>query len=205
MMRSPQPLHTATHLGANSGVPDCSSSGAVRTSALSRRARPLRALAAKNAGFTLIEVLIATALLGFSLVVMFGFHTQARRSNMHARKITDCTYLAQTYMERMMALPWTSATGRPALLIDGSSDPTVGTDNALMWSDLEQPGTTLAVNGLNSTDTALGSTEYQISWDVEDMDTDDTWVRLRVRCKYQDDAFGTWHGTTISSYRFRDS
>ena len=32
-------------------------------------------------GFTLIESLIATGLLGFSLIVMFGFHSQAVRSN----------------------------------------------------------------------------------------------------------------------------
>ena len=37
--------------------------------------------------FTLIEVLVATALLGFSLIVMFGFHAQAVRSNREARKV----------------------------------------------------------------------------------------------------------------------
>ena len=53
-------------------------------------------------GFTLIESLIATGLLGFSLIVMFGFHSQAVRSNNHARKMTDCTYLAQLQMERLI-------------------------------------------------------------------------------------------------------
>ena len=58
----------------------------------------------RRRGFTLIEVLIATSLLGFSLVVMFGFHTQAVRSNMHARKLTDCVYLAQGLLEELISL-----------------------------------------------------------------------------------------------------
>ena len=66
--------------------------------------RARRALVRARSGFTLIEALIATALLGFSLIVMFGFHTQAVRSNLHARKMTDCTYLAQLQMERLIAL-----------------------------------------------------------------------------------------------------
>ena len=58
-------------------------------------------------GFTLVEVMVATALLGFSLIVMFGFHAQAVRSNLHARKITDCTYLAQSQLEELLSLEWT--------------------------------------------------------------------------------------------------
>ena len=157
-----------------------------------------------EAGFTLIEALIATALLGFSLIVMFGFHTQALRSNMHARKLTDCTYLAQTYMERMMAEPWREGSV-PATLVDGGTDVTTGADNDSLWVDLEQPGSPLLVNALNTTDTTYGQRNYSISWDVSNMDSAPVnWVRLRVRCKYRDESFGTWHGTTISSYRFRD-
>ncbi len=57
-------------------------------------------------GFTLVEVLVATALLGFSLVVMFGFHAQAIRSNVMARKITDCSFLAKDRMDLLMAHLW---------------------------------------------------------------------------------------------------
>ena len=73
----------------------------------------------RRRGFTLIEVLIATSLLGFSLVVMFGFHTQAVRSNMHARKLTDCVYLAQGQLEELLSLSWTKTSGRPDDLKDG--------------------------------------------------------------------------------------
>ena len=78
---------------------------------------PLRSFPQKRRqGFTLIEVLIATAMLGFSLLVMFGFHSQAVRSNMHARKMTDCTYLSQLQMERLLSLRWTDVI-RPSVTI----------------------------------------------------------------------------------------
>jgi prepilin-type N-terminal cleavage/methylation domain-containing protein len=151
-------------------------------------------------GFTLVETLIATALLGFSLIVMFGFHSQAVRSNLHARKITDCTYLAQLQIERLIALPWTDAS-RPDQLVDLGGDGSASDS----WVDLPHPsGGPDAVNAAHSTDTDEGQATYFVSWDVEEMDSDATWVRLRVRCKYEDKAFNVWKGTTISSYRFRD-
>ncbi len=163
---------------------------------------PPRREASSRAGFTLIEALVATALLGFSLIVMFGFHNQAVRSNMHARKMTDCTYLAQAQMERLMAVPWSAATGTPSDLSDGMTDATGD------WDYLEHPGSGAAPTQMNAAmayTVTLGQPEYYVTWDVEDMDSSPTWVRLRVRCQYRDDAFNRWHGTTVSSYRFRDS
>lgn len=166
------------------------------------RPRPVRT---GRAGFTLVEALIATALLGFSLVVMFGFHTQAVRSNKHARRMTACTYLAQSQMERLLALDWTS-TSRPSDLQDNLTDPTTASSP---WAYLEHPASGSApspVNAAEETSNSGGRGEpvYYVTWDVEDMDTDGTWARLRVRCQYDDEAFNSWHGTTISSYRFRD-
>lgn len=151
-------------------------------------------------GFTLIEVMVAAALAGMSLVVMFGFHSQAVRSNMNAHRLTDCTYLSQTQMERLLSMDWDDGS-RPADLVDGGSD----ASSVDAWTALEHPGTTVLVNAANNTDPTLGPVLYTVSWDVTDMDADETWVRLRVRCTYPDSAFGTFHGTTISSYRYRDS
>lgn len=159
---------------------------------------------ASKSGFTLIEVMIATALLSFSLVVMFGFHTQAMRSNMYARKLTDCTYLSQMQMERLLSLPWTDSS-RPEDLQDTDDDPTTSTEE---WAWLEHPNGTgvepNAVNAKNNTDEDQGVPAYYLTWDVEDMDDDATWARIRVRCVYRDEVFDTWRGTTISSYRFQD-
>lgn len=157
-----------------------------------------------RAGFTLVEALIATALLGFSLVVMFGFHTQAVRSNKNARRMTACTYLAQSQMERLLTLQW-DTTLRHASLQDSMSDPTT---SATPWAYLEHPNGGLAPSPINAselTTVTLGQPIYYVTWDVEDMDSASTWARIRVRCQYDDEAFNTWHGTTISSYRFRDN
>ncbi|MFN7144767.1 MAG: hypothetical protein ACK4YP_13405 [Myxococcota bacterium] len=164
-------------------------------------ATALRARRSARGGFTMVEVVIASALLGFSLIVMFGFHSQAVRANMNARRLTDCTYLAQTQMERLMAVEWTSAS-RPAALLPGSGD----ASTTAMYGELEWPGTGVEVNNLyDTTASQLSPTLYTVSWDVENMDTNETWIRLRVRCTYEDETFGGAHGTTISSYRYRDS
>lgn len=156
---------------------------------------------ARRAGFTIVEVMIASALLGFSLIVMFGFHSQAVRANMNARRLTDCTYLAQTQMERLLSVDW-EGTSRPNDLIDGGNDPSL----VSMWADLEWPASPTDVNALyDTTATAVLPASYTVTWDVTDMDGEETWVRLRVRCTYEDSAFNTRHGTTISSYRYRDS
>ncbi len=152
-------------------------------------------------GFTLVEVMIAAALLGFSLIVMFAFHSEAVRSNMNARRLTDCTYLAQGQMERLLAMQWE----RNASLwevTDGGGDAAA----LSMWENLEWPASPTDVNSSNSTTaTFLQPALYTVTWDATSMDDDDTWVRLRVRCTYEDPAFATRHGTTVSSFRYRDS
>lgn len=173
------------------------SRGACPPSILRRRERSGRG------GFTLVEALIATALLGFSLVVMFGFHSQAVRSNRDARRMTACTYLAQAQLERLMSLPWTESS-RHADLVDSMTDPTTSADR---WAFLEMPNggaQPTAVNAADETTTRLGKPFYYVTWDTEDMDTDGTWTRIRVRCQYEDAAFNSWRGTTVSSFRFRD-
>jgi type II secretory pathway pseudopilin PulG len=155
-------------------------------------------------GFTLVEALVATALVGFSLIVMFGFHSQAVRSNMHARRLTDCTYLAQRQIERMATLPWTSASLPTDLTDTMGVDPTSATD---VWAWLEHPDGGVqpsAVNASAGSDSDVGPLSYYVTWDVEYMDTDPTWLRLRVRCQYRDETFSAWRGTTVSAFRFRD-
>jgi prepilin-type N-terminal cleavage/methylation domain-containing protein len=170
---------------------------------MTRTARALRtARLSGRAGFTMVEVLIASALLGFSLIVMFGFHSQALRANMNARRLTDCTYLAQTQMERLLAMDWAS-TSRPTELTNGGS---VDADAVGVNDELEWPTGPVEVNAVNSTSgSPTLPSLYTVTWDVEDMDANATWVRLRVRCTYEDSAFNTRHGTTISSFRYRDS
>lgn len=161
---------------------------------LSRRLRA-------RSGFTLIEVLIATALLAFSLAVMFGFHTQAVRSNRNARKVTECTYLAQSKMEELHSLLWNDISGRPAKLTAGANSGT-GYGDFLYHSDNGAGVDPTAVNSLGAT--SGNKPTYFVSWDVTDMNTAQTWIRIRVRCAFEDKAFSSWNGTTLSSYRYKD-
>lgn len=154
-------------------------------------------------GFTMIEIMISVAVMGSALVVMAYLHTSAVRSNMHAKRATDCTYLAQARMENLHSQPWTAAS-TPADLVDGS---TIGSG---AWDFLEHPSSGSQPPGRSAgnnavTNYAYGPRVYFVSWDVENMDTDSTWLKMVIRCQYLDQAFNQWRGTTISSYRFRDS
>lgn len=154
-------------------------------------------------GFTLLEVMVASAVMGFALVVMLSLHSQAVRSNMHAKRMTDCTYLAQARMEQLHALPWTRSS-TPSQLVDS------GVDSTAPWAYFEhpnggaQPPARSSGNG-PTTNFAFGPLAYYVSWDIEVMDTSSTWLKMMVRCQYLDSTFNNWHGTTISSFRFRDS
>ena len=154
-------------------------------------------------GFTLIEIMISAAVMGFALVVMISLHSQAVRSNMHAKRMTDCTYLAQAQMEQLHALPWTSSS-TPSGLVDS------GVDTTSPWAYFEHPSGGAQPPGRSAgnnptSNYAFGPRAYYVSWDIEVQDTASTWLKMMVRCQYLDRAFNQWHGTTISSFRFRDS
>ena len=53
----------------------------------------------KQRGFTLLEVLIALAILGAALVVLLRLSTSDVRASYHARMLTIATGLAQAKME----------------------------------------------------------------------------------------------------------
>ncbi|MEC7984130.1 MAG: prepilin-type N-terminal cleavage/methylation domain-containing protein [Myxococcota bacterium] len=155
-------------------------------------------------GFTLIEVMVAAGVLVTSLLFVFALHTQAVRSNKNAKRMTDCSYLAQTQMERLFMLPWTKSSVPTDLKDSGGADPTSASSP---WAYLEHPMSSSqpsAVNASNGPSVTLGPKRYYVTWDVTMMDTAKTWMRIRVRCQYKDSTFATWKGTTISSFRFRD-
>jgi prepilin-type N-terminal cleavage/methylation domain-containing protein len=160
-------------------------------------------------GFTLVEVLIATAMLGFSLVVMFGFHAQAVRSNRYARKITDCSFLAQERLELLLAHPWDDANPRSGTDLDDGWNTTSTASND--WLPLYHPNAGSAPTQVNAVGETLGAESagmpaatYYVTWQVQDTSTNGDWVQIWVRCTWEEAAFGTWHGTTLSAYKFED-
>ena len=158
----------------------------------------------KKRGFTLLEVMIAAGILASSLLLVFSFHIQSVRLNKNAKSLTDCTYLAQSKMERLLMLRWTSTSTHADLKDSGGADPTT---SSTPWAYLEHPNSSGAPPAVNSSGTpslALGPRRYFVTWDSKVMDNAKTWMRIRVRCQFTDSTFNTTKGTTISSYRFRD-
>ena len=154
-------------------------------------------------GFTLIEVMISAAILSGALLVLFGFHARAVSVNGHAKKMTDCTYLAQAQMERLISFPWEGSSTPTEYLEDvNGTDTTTDSDP---WVFLEQPDAGSEPNLKTANDNPFnGAKRYLVTWDTEVMDSDNTWMRIRVRCQYWDSEFKVYKGTTIGSYKFRD-
>jgi Tfp pilus assembly protein PilV len=167
-----------------------------------RRALPARP---GRGGFSLLEATIAASLLAAGLIVMFGFHGQAVRSNMTAHRLTDCTNLAQAQVERLMLLPWNGATNRPSDLDEAFTDAASLDETGDLVYGADGADASGYVNAAFGTDTAAGAVMYRVTYDVEDMDADGTWIRLRVRCTYTDPFFNLPRGLTVSTFRYRDS
>ena len=90
----------------------------------------------RKRGFTLLEVMIASGILASSLLFVFSFHSQAVRLNKNAKRLTDCTYLAQAKMERLLMLRWTQSSMHADLKDSGGADPTTA---SAPWAYLEHP------------------------------------------------------------------
>jgi prepilin-type N-terminal cleavage/methylation domain-containing protein len=61
---------------------------------------------ARNAGFTLIEIMLATVLLAIGLTGMLALQTQAMRGSQLGRHYGDAAQLAADEMEALMGRPW---------------------------------------------------------------------------------------------------
>jgi prepilin-type N-terminal cleavage/methylation domain-containing protein len=68
-----------------------------------------RSLSSPPAGFTLIEVLIAMALLSFGLLSIAGMQLAAIRVNTFSNQLGRGTALVQDQVEQLMALPFNDA------------------------------------------------------------------------------------------------
>lgn len=104
--------------------------------------RPRRGGRRQGGGFTLIEVMVALAVLALGVLAMLAMQVQALRGARYGRHTTEAARLAQQRMERLHRLPWGHADLQPAA------------------------GWTALVTETNDVDTASGVVQEQ-SFDVE--------------------------------------
>jgi len=76
-------------------------------------------------GFTLLEVLMAMALLAFGILAVGSMQVASIRANVHANHVTAASVFARDRMERLMALAYPS----PPLPTDTGLNPGTDGDN----------------------------------------------------------------------------
>ena len=69
-----------------------------------------RSAACRDAGFTLIEVILTISILAFGLLAVASMQVSAIRANGHADRVTEATILAQDKMEELMADSYANVT-----------------------------------------------------------------------------------------------
>jgi prepilin-type N-terminal cleavage/methylation domain-containing protein len=137
-----------------------------------------RETASRNAGFTLIEVMIALSILSIGLLGLGMMQLQALRQGSQGRHSVDAAALARTHLEMAHRLPWADLSAdagmgwaNPAwagatpsfdLVVDapGPAATAVNHSYGLQWRVTE-----VGMNG------CLRDVEVQVSWNEEQKST----------------------------------
>jgi len=80
--------------------------GHTMMAAVSRPVRPPASRASGDAGFSLVEVLVAAAILMTGLIAVAQMFVTSTNQNMDARRVTTTAVLAQQKIEQLRALAW---------------------------------------------------------------------------------------------------
>jgi len=72
-----------------------------------------------NKGFTLIEIMIALAVLGIGLLAIISLHVNSIRENEDAMDLTEAGIANQSQIESFLLMPYTSVTNDNATTGDG--------------------------------------------------------------------------------------
>ena len=144
-----------------------------------QRATMSRALRARPEGFTLLEIMIALAILGFGLLAMAAMQITAMSGGRAGRHTSQAAVVARDQMETFQRVAWNSA----------QLTATVG------WS------APITVN--NTPDGGAGAEQsYAVSWRVTNVDPN--WIKnVDVRVTWSEPNFAG-RTLTISSTRYND-
>lgn len=144
-----------------------------------RRAEPIRAAHARTQGFTMIEVMIAVAILGFGLLTMAMMQLQAMNGGRSGRHSTQAAVMARDRMEQFQRVTWTD----PLLTATGGWTAPVTLNNAPTGG----PG---------------NEQSYAVSWRITNVDAN--WIKnVDVRVSWNEPRFSN-RTVTLSGVRYND-
>lgn len=143
------------------------------------QASPIVPRSVRAGGFTILEIVIAMAILGFGLLSVALMQLQAVNGSRSGRHTTQAAVIARDQMETFQRVAWASA----------QLAPTAG------WS--------APVNVDNQPDGGGGAEQsYAVSWRVTDVDPN--WIKnVDVRVTWNEPSFPN-RTLTISSTRYND-
>ena len=149
---------------------------------------------ADRKGLSLLEAVLASAIIGASFVAFFGLAGQSMASGSDARHATICTFLAEAQLNRLVSQKWTRGLAPTVVSTtwsefnDAQPDPsdsataevdasgylysTYSLEHPDTPSPLTFPAETTGVNkpmvdaGLLTSGTAFGPRNYYLTWDV---------------------------------------
>jgi prepilin-type N-terminal cleavage/methylation domain-containing protein len=162
--------------------------------------------ARRQGGFTLLELLIALAVMMVGLTALWGLHGAAISSNANAYRLGVGTILAHDAMEQLHTETYTIGYANPDLDLAacGGTFPPAAIDG-LEPLPCSLDGLNVRVNGLGNTNNNLGPVLFLRTYHVEYVDPASAdRLLLRVRVTYDDPNTGKRHGVTIGATRMAD-
>ncbi len=150
-------------------------------------ARPRRRASAD--GFTLIEVVIAIAVLGFGLLTLAIMQLQALSQGSAGRHTSDAAAVARTHVEQVMRLPWSE--------LDVAQG--IGTWTNPSWAGA---GPTVNVNvDMPGGGTAVEHT-YNVQWRVTDVGTNQCLRDVEIRVSWAEEGLPANKSFDLATRRY---
>ena len=127
---------------------------------------------ANEAGFTLIEALIAMVILAIGLIAVTNLLVVGAASNTIGNHSTNTTTIASETLERLRNIPFTQLTASPAGTIDLPLDGTTCNDNTVA-TNCVRPGNFQTVKDIP------GVGRVHTTWEIIPVDTQTLYLRVR--------------------------